>query len=62
MQSCTFSAGGANVRITVSIGVASCPSNARTIRDLVVEADKSLYEAKRAGKNRVVESRMAGDQ
>ena len=62
VQSCTFSAGGANVRITVSIGVASCPSNARTIRDLVVEADKSLYEAKRAGKNRVVESRMAGDQ
>jgi diguanylate cyclase (GGDEF)-like protein len=39
--------------VTVSIGVASCPEHAATIRDMIVAADKALYEAKRAGKNRV---------
>ena len=52
-----FTAGAATVKMTVSIGVASCPGNAQTIRTLVVEADKALYEAKRTGKNRVVLSR-----
>jgi diguanylate cyclase (GGDEF)-like protein len=40
--------------MTVSIGVASCPTNAQTIRALVIEADRALYHAKRAGKNQVV--------
>jgi diguanylate cyclase (GGDEF)-like protein len=57
IQKTVFSAGEAKVNMTVSIGVASCPANALTIRALVVEADKSLYEAKRAGKNQVVVSR-----
>lgn len=54
----TFTAGDGKLKMTVSIGVASCPENAGTIRDLVMEADKSLYEAKRTGKNRVVMSRV----
>jgi diguanylate cyclase (GGDEF)-like protein len=45
---------GHELRVTVSIGVASIPEHARTIRDLVSEADKALYVAKKAGKNRVV--------
>lgn len=57
IQKTHFTAGETKVRMTVSIGVASCPANAQTIRTLVVEADKALYEAKRAGKNQVVLSR-----
>ena len=51
-----FIAGDSTLKMTVSIGVASCPGHARSIRDLVLEADKALYEAKRTGKNRVVVS------
>jgi diguanylate cyclase (GGDEF)-like protein len=57
IQRTAFTAGETTVNMTVSIGVASCPANAQTIRALVVEADKALYEAKRAGKNQVVPSR-----
>jgi diguanylate cyclase (GGDEF)-like protein len=49
-----FPAGERELRLTVSIGVASWPENAVTIRDVIVSADKALYEAKKAGKNRVV--------
>lgn len=52
-----FKVGDQELRITVSIGVASMPEHAKTIRDLVSEADKALYEAKRTGKNRVVVSK-----
>jgi diguanylate cyclase (GGDEF)-like protein len=45
------------MRLTVSIGLANCPENARTIRDMIVESDKALYEAKRTGKNRITLSR-----
>lgn len=40
--------------ITVSIGVASViPETARTIKELVAEADRCLYEAKHGGRNRI---------
>ncbi len=52
-----FPAGETKVKMTVSIGVASCPANALTMRNLVVEADKALYEAKKTGKNQVTLSR-----
>ncbi len=42
------------LNLTVSIGVASWPASAETIRDIILEADKALYEAKNGGKNRVV--------
>jgi diguanylate cyclase (GGDEF)-like protein len=50
----SFTAGDTQLKMTVSIGVACCPENARSIRDLVIEADKSLYEAKKTGKNKIV--------
>ncbi|MBF0329591.1 MAG: GGDEF domain-containing protein [Nitrospirae bacterium] len=46
--------GEVKIKVTVSIGVASCPENALSIKDIINEADKSLYEAKRTGKNKVV--------
>jgi diguanylate cyclase (GGDEF)-like protein len=42
------------LQISVSIGVASWPESAETIKELITEADKALYEAKRRGRNRVV--------
>ena len=40
--------------VTVSIGVAVFPEDARTHEGLIVKADECLYKAKREGKDRVV--------
>jgi len=40
--------------ITVSIGVATFPEDAKTAKDLIALADKALYRAKHEGRNRVV--------
>ncbi len=40
-------------KITVSCGVAECPTSGRTGRELQVTADAALYEAKRMGRDRV---------
>ncbi len=39
--------------ITVSVGVASFPENGSDPEDLISKADTAMYEAKRAGRNRV---------
>ncbi|NQT75364.1 MAG: sensor domain-containing diguanylate cyclase [Candidatus Omnitrophica bacterium] len=39
--------------LTISIGVASFPEDGEKKEDLVSQADKALYEAKRTGKNKV---------
>jgi diguanylate cyclase (GGDEF)-like protein len=44
---------GRNLRLTVSIGGASCRPG-MTLSDLMREADLRLYEAKRRGRNRVI--------
>ena len=45
---------GDDVRITVSIGVATATSATESIAALINEADRALYEAKRSGRNHVV--------
>jgi diguanylate cyclase (GGDEF)-like protein len=41
-------------RLTISVGVATCPDHAKTTDELYRAADTALYAAKRGGKNRVV--------
>jgi len=43
-----------DVRVTASIGVASFPEDGGDKTDLLLSADKALYRAKAAGKNRSV--------
>jgi diguanylate cyclase (GGDEF)-like protein len=43
----------ASVTATLSIGVAEMDENSKNIDQLIVYADKALYEAKAAGRNRV---------
>ena len=45
--------GGRETSVTVSIGVASCPADGSSYGNLVSAADAAMYEAKRAGRNRV---------
>lgn len=39
--------------VTISIGIASYPQNALSTHDLIETADRALYHAKAAGRNRV---------
>ena len=39
---------------TVSIGLGVCPDHVDTLKNLMLETDRALYDAKRAGKNRTV--------
>ena len=51
--------GGNPVSVSVSIGVASFPGDARSRQELIELADKALYGAKSAGRNRVCRARQA---
>lgn len=42
-----------NKKLTVSIGLASCPKDSGSSFELLEQADRALYEAKRQGRNRV---------
>jgi diguanylate cyclase (GGDEF)-like protein len=41
------------IQVTASVGVANIPTTARDVQELIAVADAALYEAKRAGKDRV---------
>lgn len=43
-----------SVCVTVSIGMASVPTDSLAAEDLIARADESLYQAKKEGRNRVV--------
>jgi two-component system cell cycle response regulator len=45
---------GETIRVTISIGAAMLIEDHRTSLDLIKKADEKLYEAKRAGRNRVL--------
>jgi two-component system, cell cycle response regulator len=47
-------ASGDTISVTVSVGVSSLRRGADTVQDLMKRADIALYEAKNAGRNRVV--------
>jgi len=51
--------GQGKLSVTVSIGMACFPGDGATPEALIQAADAALYEAKRAGRNRVV-TRLAG--
>jgi len=55
----SFTDAGVERSVTVSIGVATFDGQTEEGRGLVERADEALYEAKRAGKNRVVLARKA---
>jgi diguanylate cyclase (GGDEF)-like protein len=46
--------GGVSLRCTVSIGVASLRTGVETIEQTLRRADAALYDAKNAGRDRVV--------
>ena len=52
-EAAVFEEGTIDLKLTISIGVATCP-DAPSVHDLVVDADKALYAAKHQGRNRVV--------
>jgi diguanylate cyclase (GGDEF)-like protein len=54
--------GAARVRVTASIGVATLPGSAAGVEGLLAAADAALYEAKRAGRNRVAPAAEAGER
>jgi diguanylate cyclase (GGDEF)-like protein len=47
---------GVTERVTVSVGVASAEHSSQPIEEIVERADRALYAAKRAGRDRVVEA------
>ena len=52
----------APVRVTVSAGVASWPADGDSVSDLIAEADRRLFQAKNAGRNRVFGPAHAADE
>jgi diguanylate cyclase len=55
-EATTVTADTAPVRTTLSIGLAAFPQHAQTAHELIQRADSALYQAKRGGRNRVVEA------
>lgn len=53
VQSSTLTAGKAPVSVTVSVGAATDSEHRGDLERLMQQADKALYRAKKAGRNRV---------
>ncbi|HEX5339770.1 MAG TPA: two-component regulator propeller domain-containing protein [Gammaproteobacteria bacterium] len=57
IEQASIETAGGEIRVTISIGVATATAQTDSIAALINEADRALYEAKRAGRNKVVLSR-----
>ncbi|WNS79263.1 diguanylate cyclase [Domibacillus sp. DTU_2020_1001157_1_SI_ALB_TIR_016] len=44
---------GEKIKVTVSVGVASCQDDFENMSTLIEDADKALYQAKKSGRNKV---------
>jgi diguanylate cyclase (GGDEF)-like protein len=53
VQNSSFDVTGNRINSTVSIGIASYPSDAVNVNELMEKADASLYQSKKQGKNQV---------
>ncbi|MEO8716804.1 MAG: GGDEF domain-containing protein [Burkholderiales bacterium] len=62
VESTPFATEAGRVPCTVSIGIASFPQDGRSIEALLARADRALYEAKSAGRNRVAQHSSAMDR
>jgi len=54
VRSKLFAEGGDPIKVTISVGVATYPDDGQQPETLIRAADRALYEAKRAGRDRVV--------
>jgi diguanylate cyclase (GGDEF)-like protein len=55
VASVPLDAEGKRVECTVSIGLAGHPADGNTLDAVVARADRAMYQAKQAGRNRVVQ-------
>lgn len=62
VETTPFAVDAGRIACTVSIGVASYPQDARSIEALLARADRALYEAKAAGRNRVARHDVATER
>jgi diguanylate cyclase (GGDEF)-like protein len=62
VESAPFATEAERVPCTVSIGLASFPQHGRSIETLLARADRALYEAKAAGRNRVSQHDAAAER
>ncbi len=49
-----FEAEGKPFQVTVSMGVVQCPDHCNTLDELFLQADRTLYDAKRQGRNQTL--------
>ncbi|MCX5716816.1 MAG: sensor domain-containing diguanylate cyclase [Nitrospirae bacterium] len=54
VMSASFSSDASSLRVTLSIGIATTPSDAKSEEELIEKADHALYYAKHNGRNRSV--------
>jgi diguanylate cyclase (GGDEF)-like protein len=54
VMNASFSSDTSSLRVTLSIGIATTPSDAKTKEELIEKADQALYYAKHNGRNRSV--------
>lgn len=51
-----FRLGSSELSVTISVGIATSDGPVDTVEDMLARADAALYQAKRAGRNRVISS------